>query len=411
LEASGSEVAKRMRDIYLPFSAWYGDNKIPIRFPSGWKVHVCAPRWKAEIQREEISGCFENPHGSERLRELARGRKSAVIIVDCLARPTPASRILPFIIGELEKGGIAKSSVKIIIGQGAHRPLTALDFRKKLGRKVSAEVYVANHNPFANLSYVAESSRGTPIYINSDVMKSELKIGVGCIIPHPYAGFGGGAKIVLPGVAGIETMEYNHDQLVRNNAFGVIENSTVRPDMEEVAEKVGLDFLVNVTINVDRKITNVFTGNFVKAHRAGVDFCKNAFKTNLPDEFNVLLANAYPLDVYLIQAGKAIWASEKMKEDGIVILGGAFKEGLGIHYLLERLKSKGRFKVFERQTKKRVIIYSENVGVRELREIGLLWHTKEIESLKSWSDVIRRIKTTVGGKVRVAVLPCGSIQF
>lgn len=399
-----------MQEIQLPFSAWYGDYKMPIRFPPNWEIYVCEPKWEPEINKKRISESFEFPYGSEPLRELARGRKNALIIVDCIARPTPASKILPFVVKELEGAGIKKSEIRVIIGTGAHRPLTAIDLKKKLGAKLAREIYVGNHNPFYNLTYLTETSRGTPIYINADVLKTELKVAVGCIIPHPMMGFGGGAKLILPGVAGIETIEYNHHQL-SGGKLGVVEGNTLRLDAEEVAEKVGLDFIVNVTINAERKITRVFTGHFVKAHRVGVEYGQGIYKTKLPDSFDILLANAYPLDVYLLQTGKALWAAERVKEDGTIILNAACNEGFGIHYLVEKLKSTGDIRMCERHINRKMIIHSPNVGVRELTEISSIWHTKNIEALESWDSIFERVRTGYTKKVRVAVLPCGSIQY
>lgn len=399
-----------MRDIHLPFSSWYGDYKTLIRFPRNWEIDVCGPKWEPEIDLKGISESFEFPYGSERLRELAKGKRNAVVIVDCIARPTPASKILPFVVRELEKGGIKKSHIKIIIGTGAHRPLTAIDLKKKLGAKLAREIHVSNHNPFYNLTYLTDTSRGTPIYINTDVLKAELKVAVGCIIPHPMMGFGGGAKLILPGVAGIETMEYNHHKL-SGAKLGVVEGNTLRLDAEEVAEKVGLDFIVNVTVNAERKITRVFTGHFVKAHRVGVEYGQGVYKTELPDSFDILLANAYPLDVYLLQSGKALWAAERVEEDGTIILNAACNEGFGIHYLVEKLRSAGDIRMCERHINRKMIIHSPSVGVRELTEISSIWHTKNIEALESWNSIFKRIRTGYTKKVRVAVLPCGSIQY
>lgn len=399
------------QDVCLPFSAWYGDYKVPVRFPRNWEIHVCKPKWEPEIKKERISESFESPYGTERLRELAKGRKTAAIIVDCIARPTPASKILPFVVNELKKGGIEKSNIKIIIGMGAHRPLTMVDMRKKLGEEFAMKYYVANHNIFDNLTYLGKTSRGTPIYLNTDVMNSELKVGISSIIPHPLAGFGGGAKIVLPGVAGVETIEYNHHHLIKDRTLGAVEKSAIRLDIEEVAEKAGLDFIANVLVNADRKITRVFTGHFIKAHRAGVEVSEAIYKTNLPDEYDILLANAYPLDVYLLQTGKALWPAERMKEDGIVILSAACTEGMGVHYVHERMKSKGMLKMVERQIRRETIIYSGNVGVRELEEVKSIWHINDIAVMKSWDSLFKKIQANHKKKMCVAVLPCSSIQF
>ncbi len=158
---------------------------------------------------------FLNPIGTKPISELAKGKKEVVILFDDLARPTPVVEIVPFVLRELEKAGISDRQVRFIAALGAHGAHTANDFRKKLGEEVLDRFPVYNHHPFDFCTYLGKTSRGTPVSINKEVMACDLKIGIGSIVPHAFSGFGGGGKILLPGVAHIDSIAYNHGPLVK----------------------------------------------------------------------------------------------------------------------------------------------------------------------------------------------------
>jgi len=209
-----------------------------------------------DIGQGSINKALFSPIGSESLFAIAKGKKKAVIAVDDISRPTPAYRILPIVINELKRAGIKEKNIRIIMSLGAHRPMLREDLIKKLGEDLWNSVEIHNHHPFENLVNLGISSRGTPIHINKLFMDADIKIGVGCIVPHNYAGFGGGGKIVLPGISGIDTLEANHQPAVQGlkGELGLVDGNEVRYDIEEIAQKVGLDFIINVVVNSQRGI-------------------------------------------------------------------------------------------------------------------------------------------------------------
>jgi len=165
-------------------------------------------------------------------------------------------------------------------------PTTEMTFVKKLGEEIVETYPVFNHNPFANLDYLGETSAGTPVEVNSEVMSYSLKIGLGCILPHPQFGYSGGAKIVLPGVAGMRSIAYNHGVIggwsaataVRDlhptcqMAYGrVNEENVMRKDAEEAARMARFDFIVNTLVNTKRRNTHIFAGDIIEAQRKGVE--------------------------------------------------------------------------------------------------------------------------------------------
>jgi nickel-dependent lactate racemase len=200
---------------------------------------------------------------------------------------------------------------------------------------------IHHHHPFENLVNLGSSSRGTPIHINRVFMEADIKIGVGCIVPHPYAGFGGGGKIVLPGLAGIDALEKNHLPAVMGLKAGLnmVEGNENRADIEEVAHTVGLDLIVNVVVNSQRGITGCFVGDPVEAHRAGVELGRDIYRTTVPEqEFDLAILNPYPKDEDLIQApnGFNIFLStERDISRGIraIVMICAGPEGAGFHSL------------------------------------------------------------------------------
>lgn len=156
---------------------------------------------------------LNRPIGSLPLREIAKGKTRAVIIVDDLTRPTPAADLLPLLIAELGQAGLNEQAITILLAGGTHPPASAEEMRKKVGTNLSPAVRVMAHDRRGDLIDLGKSPAGLPIWVNRTVMECNLKIGVGCIYPHPIAGFSGGAKIVLPAICGVETIRMMHDYL------------------------------------------------------------------------------------------------------------------------------------------------------------------------------------------------------
>ena len=196
----------------IPVKAWYGDEKMQLQFPETWDVSECRMigHDTPALSDEQLREGLQKPLGTEPLREMAKGKKQVVILFDDLTRPAPTWKILPFVLDELKAADIPDDNIRFVTAYANHAAMSQEDFIKKLGKDAVRRFRIYNHNPYDHLVKVGESSRGTPILINKEVMSCDLKIGIGGLIPHLGAGFGGGAKLVIPGVAGIETADYNH---------------------------------------------------------------------------------------------------------------------------------------------------------------------------------------------------------
>ena len=192
-----------MPKISLPQLAWHGVKELKIALPDSWQVEVCnmAGYNRPPLNPAAIKKAVGSPIGMAPLREYARGKKEVVILFDDMTRVTRVAEIVPHVLAELAAAGIKDSQIRFIAAGGCHGALNRVDFVKKLGEDVLKRFPVYNHNPFDNCVYAGTTTGGTKVNINAEVMQCDLKIGIGSIVPHEMAGFGGGSKIVLPGVA------------------------------------------------------------------------------------------------------------------------------------------------------------------------------------------------------------------
>ena len=191
--------------------AWAGDEALTLTFPEGWTVETFGPQECPQVTADQIQTAFDNPIGTPRISELARGKNSAAIIVDDLSRPTPAAELIPYVLKELETASIPKNQIRFVVGGGSHRPIDAEEIDKKVGADIARAYQVTNHYFMGgDLRALGSLDSGLPIYIDRVVADADLKLCVGGIYPHANVGFGGGAKLILPGVSGFATMFYFH---------------------------------------------------------------------------------------------------------------------------------------------------------------------------------------------------------
>jgi nickel-dependent lactate racemase len=228
--------------------------------------------------------------------------------------------------------------VLVLVGVANHRPLMREDLLKKLGADVMERCRVRNHFSGARCREVGVTSRGTPVQLNEDFLAADLKILVGSIVPHLSAGFSGGAKLVMPAVASLDSATAFHTGLSGpNDRIGVVE-TTARRDAEEAARMVGVDFIVNSVPTTHRGIAGLVTGDVVGAHRAGVQIAKRVFSTSARREADVCVVSAYPKDNEFLQYSTAYApllsaAQPLVRPGGTVVIASAGSEGQGFHAL------------------------------------------------------------------------------
>ncbi|UCD72928.1 MAG: DUF2088 domain-containing protein, partial [Candidatus Bathyarchaeota archaeon] len=332
-----------MEMIEVPSLLWYGNTSLKLQFPEDWEIHLGAMPGanRQGLSPGAIRESLLNPIGTETISSLAAKKEEAVIIFDDMTRPTRAFEIIPFILDELAKGGISDDHIRFVDALGCHGADDRQDFVKKLGEEIVERFPVYNHNPFHNLTEIGKTSRGSPVQVNSEVMACDLRIGVGCVVPHPSAGYGGGAKIVLPGVVGFDTIYHNHGVIARTSpgsptrhptvGWGKMENNVERLDMEETARLAKLDFKVDAIINEKAEITALFAGDFIEEHRKAVELGRRVYETFPIQEADIVVANTY---AKANESSLAMsMASASVKEGGTVVLTANTPEAQITHYL------------------------------------------------------------------------------
>ncbi len=404
-------------NIRLPQLLWYGNSEAEIDLPDAWSVFLHPMRGARApgFSHEEMERAFRNPIGASTIEESARGRKEVVIIFDDLARSTPTYAILPYVMKELERAGVEDRQIRFIMALGTHGAHTANDFRKKLGQEVLDRFPVFNHNAFGSCDFLGTTSRGTPVSINSEVMACDLKIGIGSIVPHPLSGFGGGGKIILPGVAHIDTITYNHGTIANDNpgcrGFGKIEGNIPRLDMEEATRMAGLDIKIDALVNLRGEIAGLFVGDPVLEHREGVKAAKDFYATELARDMDIVVANAYSKSNEALIALES--GSSSLKEEGgdLVFIANE-PAGQVVHYLFGKFGTGVGARVGA--TKPSLEKVKRLIAIMPFNDPCLLDLRKRIPNVvcvKTWRECLGLLKEEWGQSARVAVYPDAAIQY
>ncbi|MBD3212013.1 MAG: DUF2088 domain-containing protein [Candidatus Lokiarchaeota archaeon] len=405
--------------IKIPWAAWRDPEFLELTFPDSWEVKACRMnQWDGPVlNKDQLKEGILNPIGTQRLSELAKDKENTVIVVDDMTRTTPVSILMPHILEELSKGGITKDQITILLALGAHKPMMKRDQILKLGKDVVDTIRIENHHPYENLTNFGESSIGTPIDVNTTYCNADLKISVGGVIPHPLAGFGGGAKIVLPGVCGIRTLEANHSAAMRGIGAGIGRMTGVREDIEEIADKVGLDFSINLILTEKGEISGITAGHFRESHRKAMEMATEAYSTEVTLDNDICFFNLFPEDSELNQSVKGfnglMTAPNKMlKRRGHIVLMSSSYEGKGYHSLIAETGAKlynnlGDSVIWKAFVKKRkVLFFSPNISEPDLYH----FFPKEVKLFNNWEDLINELDSAYEEPPKAAVFPC-SIQL
>jgi nickel-dependent lactate racemase len=278
---------------------------------------------------------LRQPTDGRPLREIAAGRAKALILVEDNTRQTPVDRILPVLFDHLNEIGLADDDIEILTASGTHRLMTEDEVLAKVGEAAYGRVAITQHDCGDLSSIVDQDSVRAgdsiiPIQINRKILEADLVIGLGSIFPHSDAGFTGGAKIVQPGVCGTTTTAATHiaAALLDEVPLGDADNPC-RLGMEEVARKVGLDFIVNTVLDHHGRILAIVTGDFVAAHRRGAAVSRRAHGVGIPEPADVVIVGSYPGDIDWWQAEKCLVAAYfAVKQGGFIVFAGPCYEGL-----------------------------------------------------------------------------------
>ncbi|OYT67938.1 MAG: hypothetical protein B6U65_01325 [Candidatus Wolframiiraptor sp. EX4484-121] len=407
--------------ISVPEAAWADSRERSLEFPPGWRVKVYPMKGYGAkpIDRKDVVRALRNPIGSKPLRRLAEGKEEAVIVFDDHTRPTRAGPIAEAILEELRLSGIGRDHVRLIAATGAHGAMDRVDFSKKLGERILEEYPVYNHNPFHGCERIGETSRGTPIEVNGEYLSCDLKIAIGCIVPHPMFGFGGGCKIMLPGLASIDAISHNHGTVGgyvgggrphRSTGWGRVRGNVLLEDAEEFAKASHLDFKIDVHVNGFNDTVAVFCGDVVEEFRRGVEEGREAYSSEIPENYDVVVLNTSAKANEATLALSA-WAPY-IRRESVVVLVANDPRGQVTHYLYgkfgKRLGGVLPYPLRPPRRFRKLIVYSEHPEVDPQLPIA---PGEEVEVIRSWEEVLEEISSSLGrGDVRVAIIPNADIQ-
>lgn len=324
-----------MTQIKLPYGRDYLTAEIPDERISAMLVsemHHYSPK---ETQIELVQNALENPIGTPRLKEIAKGKKKVVVIASDHTRPVPSKVIMPLMLAEIRKGN-PDADITILISTGCHRETTKEELVNKFGPEImgTEKIYVHDCDDESMLVNIGTLPSGGQLIINKLAVEADLLVAEGFIEPHFFAGYSGGRKSVLPGVASRKTVMFNHNATFIDSdrsRTGIVDGNPIHRDMLYAARAARLDFIVNVVINSDKEAIFAVAGDCDLAHIEGRNFLNSMCKVNaVPSDIVITTNGGYPLDQNIYQAVKCMTAAEAtVNPGGVMIIGAKSNDGHG----------------------------------------------------------------------------------
>jgi nickel-dependent lactate racemase len=409
--------------IKLPQYAWYEPREVEFKLPDKWQVavHNIAGYKIPALGAEEIKAAIASPIGMPPLREMARGKKEVVIIFDDMTRSTQVSEMAHPVLEELAAAGITDDRIRFIAAVANHHALDWTCTVKKLGRDIVARFPVYNHCPFLNCTDIGTSSYGTKVSVNTEVMNCDLKIAIGSIVPHPIYGLSGGGKMIMPGVSSYESVLIHHGRTHKHWREGqrnaglptgdVLDDNPFHADALEIAGMVGLDMVINCTVNTWGQIARVFAGALGSAYEAAFkEARKHYVAANTRDNDIVIANNFIKASEFMVPLGAA---GRALKPSGgsIVILSSS-PSGQVVHYLMDDFGKTiaGDFfsKIVVPPSIKNLVLYNE---YPEAKLYSRFQEPSRIIQTDDWDRVLDILEKAHGENARVAVYPNSDIQI
>jgi nickel-dependent lactate racemase len=413
------DLERKMGAIKLPQLAWYGRSEEEYQLPNGWQIEICNMNGydQPAMTPSEIRIALDNPIGSQTLIEMAQGKKEAVIIFDDMSRITHTSDFVPHVLQDLADAGVEDKNIRFVCATGCHGALTRIDFVKKLGENVLERFPVYNHNPFGNCVSIGKTKTfGTDVSINEEVMKCDLKIAIGGVVPHAMTGFGGGGKIILPGISSFESTRFNHhiaqrDWVPSKMGMGNFDENPVRIDIEEAATISGLNFIINVLYNKWGETAQVFCGALKPAYAAAIKESKIHYFTPHVQDKDIVIANAFVksteasgcLNIAYTAFGKKggdilLIANEPAGQITHYLFGSFGCDSCGPEYIPKKLPPNVN----------RLIIFSKYHDVASRKSFPV---SEKVKYLDNWSEVLKVLKLDYPASAGVAVFPYAEMQY
>jgi nickel-dependent lactate racemase len=327
----------------------YGQGYLPVEFPQD-RTTIIQPSHVPGMQdeRKAVLHALENPISARPLREWIKPGARICILFTDITRATPNDRLIPWLLDYL--ADVPGDHITLINQLGTHRPNTPAELEKMLTPAVVRNYRVLNHEPEnpAALVQLGATRTGAPALLNRYFVEADVRIVTGFIEPHFFAGFSGGPKGIMPGVAGLETVVSNHRAKNiddPNSTFGVTEGNPIWEEMRDIALRAGPSFVLNVALNDERQITGVFAGDLIAAHKVGCEFVRYSAMQKFDAPFDIVVTtnSGYPLDLNLYQAVKGMSAGARViKPGGTLIIACECREGVPVGSSFDELLRSAR---------------------------------------------------------------------
>jgi nickel-dependent lactate racemase len=408
----------------------YGKVGLVLDLPETWDVTVIEPKYipglpdPAAALRQALGAPLASPPLSEMVRP---GMRVGIVFSD-ITRPAPHKQIIPAILAELAH--IPPQDITLFTALGTHRPNTDRELRSMLGDELVERYRIVQNNAFDPTTQVklGVTSFGHEIWLNQEIMACDLKILTGFIEPHMFAGFSGGGKALMPGMAGLSSVLGNHGAANISHpkaTWGITHGNPIWEEIQQAAQMAGQTFLVNVTLNRDKHITGVYAGNVMEAHAAGCAFVRQAAMTPVEQPFDIIVTtnSGYPLDLNLYQSVKGMSAaSQIVREGGAILIAAECWDGVPEHGLYAQLLRQSHSpqdllaRIFapdfleqdqwqvqiqaQIQLKADVYVYSEYLSDEQIKA-ALLKPCRDIP------ETVATLRSRFGPQSRICVLPEG----
>jgi len=407
----------------------YGKGSLSVDLPDDAEVLRSVETPRVKRLDAQLLSALDSPEAHPPLSEALKRFDNALIVIPDNTRAFPTREVLPLLLDYVKRAN-PKLEIRILIATGLHRPVLGDDLIEIVGRDVAESYEIVNHkadDPDQIMKLDEKTSYGTPIHVNRMVLEAPFVIGLGLIEPHFFAGYSGGGKIILPGVAGSEAIFKNHGYKMIDDPrarAGILEGNPIHEDIIEFAKRAGLDFIVNVTLNKEKEITGIFAGDPIKAHLKGVRFLEKYVKVGFRAEADIVITTngGYPLDRDFYQALKGMDAVLPVVRDGgVIIIASECRDGLGGHqHYLELVDGARDWREILERIKEREPIYDQwqaQVLARVLRKAKVIVVSDYIDERLAKRFLMRKAKdlnealeiaySWVGRDARIIAVPEG----
>jgi nickel-dependent lactate racemase len=412
----------------------FGKSGIDVSVPDSFRTQVIMSHTARALADEQaaLNAALDAPIGCESLLALAAGKKTAAISVCDITRPAPNSITLPLVLRRLHQAGIPVDGVTILIATGLHRGATENEIDTIVGPEIAAKYRIVSHDAktLGEHRSLGATGRGTPVYIDERFMAADLHITLGFIEQHLMLGFSGGRKLIAPGLAAQETIKVLHSPRFMREPLateGSITGNPLHHELLEIARMARHDFMLDVTLTQERRISGVFAGDPVQAHAAGVAFVEQTCLERLDEPVDAVITSSagYPLDLTFYQCVKGITAAAHMvKPGGRILIVAQCAEGVGSPEFASKLSQLKDFKGFLEKIQSAAV----EVDQWQLEKLALTGEKYELffftpgvtkgqlGFLASWaySSLEEAVAATLDGLTagaRVALVPEGPYTF